>query len=99
METYLYIAKDSDGSVCIFRTQPVYNSEGDWVPPGDEHEFIECGPIGWPEIEPATCHRLETKIKYTEAIVCPFCKGTGSVLVDIDHRQWLRCSCSHGDTE
>ena len=96
-EIAIWIARDSDGSLAMYQTQPTYNETmGDWEPTGDDPtvEFVELGPMKWPEIEPACCVKFEQKIHYRETFVCPSCHGTGTVYVDFEHPQWIRCQCT-----
>jgi len=94
-EPTIYLTKDSDGNVCIFRKLPIYNADGDWEPIGDDDEFIECGAISWPEIAPASCHKFTSVEVDERELVCPWCQNTGTVLADFDHPQWVACSCVH----
>lgn len=98
-ENIVWIARDSDGSLVMYQYEPTYNeSSGEWEPSGDDPtvEFVELGPMKWPDIEPACCVMFEQKIHYRQKFVCPSCKGTGTVYVDFEHPQWVRCGCSAG---
>ncbi len=98
-EPTIWIARDSDGSLVMYQYEPTYNeSSGEWEPSGDDPtvEFVELGPMKWPNIDPACCVKFEQKAHVRQKFVCPSCKGTGSVYVDFEHPQWVRCGCSEG---
>ena len=97
-EPTIWIARDSDGSLAMYQTQPTYSGTGAWEPTGDDPtiEFVELGPMKWPDIEPASCVKFEMKELIQERVICPCCLGTGSVYVDFEHPQWVRCGCSAG---
>lgn len=101
MSDYVYLARDSDGHLAMFRRQPFYNTSGDWEILGDDPtaEVVELGPMQWPDIKPASCVKLEWKVVIQEEVICPSCHGTESVYVDFEHPQWVRCGCSAGVKE
>lgn len=94
----VWIARDSDGCLTMYQTEPTYGTAGSWEPTGDDPtiEFVELGPMTWPDIKPAQCVKFELKMLIEEVPVCQACLGSGTVFVDYEHPQWVRCGCSVG---